>query len=430
MTTRLTRRGLLGSALAGTALATIARPARAASKRLDIIAHRVHQLCLTTGAAGDLTAPWRQANDADIAWATFDSNPLQDRLFREASLSASDVGVAYLVNSRATPNAANVLLPLDSYQAQAPIEDLADIATGLTEAMKFSGRLYAVPVRHATQGLFYNEALLQERGITAPPTTMEELVEQARRLTYTASDGRPVVGMVLASDLSVFPVIFARAYGGDFIGPDFKVLPDEDAMTKALTTLRGMFEAGSLPRSYATTTNEDQVTWIQQGRAAFTVLPFARYAQLNRQDQSRYPGRIKAVEFPVSQGLRARGQQMVSVTEFWAMCILANSRQKDLGWSFIREMSSKAVTLGAARNGNGPVRISTYSQPSFTADQPLAAVEAQALSRARVPLPAFPEAALALAIFIEEVQSAVIGRKSVRDAIAAIGERVRPLMPR
>src|SRR5262245_10575607 len=122
MTTRLTRRRLLGATLAGAAAATIARPGFAASKRLDVICHRVHQLCLTTGVAGDLTAPWRQANDADIAWATFDSNPLQDRLFREASLSSSDVGVAYLVNSRATPNVANVLLPLDALQAQAPIE--------------------------------------------------------------------------------------------------------------------------------------------------------------------------------------------------------------------------------------------------------------------------------------------------------------------
>jgi multiple sugar transport system substrate-binding protein len=121
---------------------------------------------------------------------------------------------------------------------------------------------------------------------------------------------------------------------------------------------------------------------------------------------------------------------MASVTEFWAMCITANSNNKELAWKFIRDMSSKAVTLGAARNGNGPVRISTYSEPSFIAEQPLAAVEAQALSRARVPLPAFPEAARAQSIFIEEVQSAVIGRKSVRDAVAAIGERVRPLLPR
>jgi ABC-type glycerol-3-phosphate transport system substrate-binding protein len=135
----------------------------------------------------------------------------------------------------------------------------------------------------------------------------------------------------------------------------------------------------------ATTSNDDQVTWMQQGRAAFTVLPFARYAQLNRQEQSKYPGRIKAVEFPISAALKGK-VPMASCVEFWAMCIPNNARDKDLAWSFIQTMSSKAVTLGAARNGNGPARTSTFSDPSFAAAQPMAAVEAKALANARVPL--------------------------------------------
>src|SRR6185312_7402580 len=137
-------------------------------------------------------------------------------------------------------------------------------------------------------GLFYNEALLQQRGITAPPTTLEELVAQAKHMTYRTDDGHPVVGMVLASDLSVFPVTFARAYGGDFIGPDLKLVPNPDALEAALATLRDMFVAGALPRTYATTSNDDEAVWMQQGRAAFTIYPFARYAQLNRPDQSRF----------------------------------------------------------------------------------------------------------------------------------------------
>ena len=428
MTRLWTRRQAFGLALAAPAVLASGRIAQAASRKLDVLCHRVHQLCLTQGPAGDISAPWRQRNDADIAWATFDTNPMQDRLFREASLSASDFGVTYLVNSRAVPQAASVLLPLNDFQRQAPIEAFDDIAPGLVEAMTFNGRLIAVPVRHATQGLFYNEQLLAERGITAPPRTLEELIDQAKRMTYRNAEGRQVTGMVLASDLTVFPVAFARAYGGDVISADFRVVPNPDAMIKALDTLRDMFETGALPRSYATTTNEDQVTWIQQGLAAFSMLPFARFQQVNRPDQSRFPGKIKAVEFPVSASLTDRSQT-ASVTEFWAMSIPANSRAKELGWNFIREMSSKAITLGAARNGNGPVRVSTYSEPSFTADQPQAAVEAQALARARVPLPAFPEAARAQSIFLEEVQSAVIGRKPVRDAVAAITARVTPLMP-
>ena len=127
---------------------------------------------------------------------------------------------------------------------------------------------------------------------------------------------------------------------------------------------------------------------MQQGRAAFTVYPFARYAQLNRADQSRFPGQIKAVEFPVSEKLK--GKRMETVTEFWAMSIPANSRDKDLGWSFIRAMSSKAVTLGAARNGNGPVRLSTYRDPAFAASQPLAESSRAHWRRRASPCPPSP----------------------------------------
>jgi len=312
--------------------------------------------------------------------------------------------------------------------SKSAIEAFDDIAPGLVKTMTVDGKLIGVPVRSATMALFYNEALLAERGITAPPTTLEELVDQAKKLTYRDGEGRPVTGMVVAAELSAFPVTFARAYGGDFISTDMKLLPDPAAMEKAIATMRELYEAGALPRSYATTSNDDQVTWMQQGRAAFTTLPFARYAQLNKADASKYPGKIKAIEFPPSASLQGKGE-FASVTEFWAMSIPANARDKDLAWSAIRDFSSKAVTLGAGRNGNGPVRVSTYSEPDFAASQPLAAIEAKALSRARVPLPAFPEAVRAQATFVEEVQLAVLGRKTPKEAVASIAERVKPMLP-
>lgn len=427
MTSHWTRRQALKTALGSATALLTSHPAWAAGNTLNILCHRVHQTSLTEGPAGDQTTAWRGANDANCAWTTFDTNPLQDRLFREASLPQTDFGVGFVVNSRATPSAASLLLPLDAYQSRSAIEDFADIAPGLVSAMRFDGKLAAIPFRHATQALFYNEALLEERGIKTPPSTLEELVDQAKRLTFTSAAGTQVTGMILASDLSVFPVTFARAFGGDFISGDLKLMPDPAAMEKALTILQDMFKAGALPRSYATTRNDDQVTWLQQGRAAFSVLPFARHAQLNRPDQSKYPGKFKAIEFPISQALKGR-VAMSSVTEFWAMAILSNARNKDLAWSFIRAMSSKATTVGAARNGNGPVRVSTYSDANFVKDQPFAAVEAKALANARVPLPAFPEAARAQTIFLEEVQLTVIGQKTPKAAVAAIQERVAPLL--
>jgi multiple sugar transport system substrate-binding protein len=422
----ITRRHLLGTALGGAAILAAGR-SFATSKTLNVLSHKVHQTVIGTGD-GDLLKDWRSANDVDIVWTTFDSNPLQDRLFREASLNSTEFNVGYMIDNRPTSQIAAMFEPLDAYLKMEPIEAFDDIAPGLVQGMTVDGKLIGIPVRHATQGLFYNEALLEEQGISAPPKTLEELVEQAQKLTFTSKSGTRVSGMVLASDLAVFPVMFARAFGGDFLTKKFELIPDQAAMEKGLTVLRKMFEVGALPRSYATTKNDDQVTWIQQGRAAFTVLPFARHAQLNNPEQSKFPGKIKAIEFPISADLKGK-VPMASVVESWGMVIPANSRDKDLSWKFIREVSSKRVTLGMAINGNGPVRVSTYKDESFAGKNPVAAVEAAALANARGAFPPFPEAARAQAIFLEEVQLAVLGRKPVNEAVASISSRVKPLLP-
>lgn len=424
----LTRRQALATAVGGAALLAAGRPAFAAAKTLHILSHKVHQTVLASATTGDLTEAWRKANDTDLDWVTFDSNPLQDRLFREASLSKTDFGVGYIIDNRPTAEIAKLFTPLGDFQAKSPIEDFADIAPGLVQAMTVGGKLIGIPVRHATQGLFYNEALLEEKGIKAPATTLEELVAQTKQLTFTSKAGTPVVGMVLASDLAVFPVMFARAFGGDFITADFKLLPNPDAMEKGLSVLRDMFESGALPRSYATTKNDDQVTWLQQGRAAYTVLPFARNAQLNNKDQTAFGGRIKAIEFPISQALKGK-MPMSSVVESWAMGIPANFADKDLAWSFMREVSSKRVTVGMAINGNGPVRVSSYADKTLAASNPIAAIEAAVLAHARGAFPPFPEAARAQSIFLEEVQLVVLGRKTVKAGVADITTRVKLLLP-
>ncbi|KAB2851517.1 MAG: extracellular solute-binding protein [Hyphomicrobiaceae bacterium] len=422
---QFSRRSFVGTAICGVA-AVFSRQSKAAGKTLNVLSHKVHQAVLGSGDK-DLLKDWRKSNDAEVVFTTFDSNPLQDRLFREASLKETDYGVGFLIDNRPTSQIASLFEPLEAYQKQTPIEDFADIAPGLIRGMTVDGKVIGIPVRHATQGLFYNEELLKEAGISAPPTTLEELVEQAKKATFTSKAGTPVVGMVLASDLAVFPVMFARAFGGDFISADFKLVPDRAALESGLGILRSMFEAGSLPRSYATTRNDDQVTWLQQGRAAFTVLPFARGAQLNNPEQSKYPGKIKAVEFPIAAALKGK-LPMASVVEAWAMVIPRNAKDKSLAWNFIKEVSSKRVTLGMAINGNGPVRISAYADTALKSKNPLAAVEAKVLANARGAFPPFPQAARAQTTFLEEVQLAVLGRKPVKEAVTAIIDRVKPMM--
>ena len=108
--TKLTRRAFVAGS-AGVAVTLATRPTFAAGKTLNVLSHKVHQTVLGSGD-GDLMAGWRKANDAEIAFTTFDSNPLQDRLFREASLKETEYGVGYLIDNRPTSQIAALFEPL------------------------------------------------------------------------------------------------------------------------------------------------------------------------------------------------------------------------------------------------------------------------------------------------------------------------------
>ena len=151
------RRQVLGGFI-GLSFAGHRRPAALAQTApLNVFAHRVMQTVSTGAQGGDITKDWAQKNGTTIQWTTFDTGPLQERLFREASLGETTVDVGFLLNTQAMPRAATLFEPLDDYLKRDPLEDAADIFPGLMEGMKVGGKQLAIPFRHASSGLHYNE---------------------------------------------------------------------------------------------------------------------------------------------------------------------------------------------------------------------------------------------------------------------------------
>jgi multiple sugar transport system substrate-binding protein len=416
------RRALLagGAALAAPGLA------RAQARSLTVIGHRVHQAA-TAGPGGDVTEGWRREQEARLDWITFgDVSAIHERLLREAALPRTGIDVAYLLNGRAVPRTLRLFEALDGLQRGSPIEAIEDFAPGLVTPFRLDGALHGIPVRHATQGMVYNAALFEERNVELP-ASFEELVEAIRRLTYRRADGTPVVGLAFTPVFASNFLTFARCLGGDFMTPDRRVVCAEPAMVRALTILNELHRAGALPRGIATLGNEELSTWMQQGRAAITINPFARLVAYNDPQASRFPGRIKPFIPPVAAALRGQLDYAPTV-EFWSLAIPRSAQQKPLAWSLIRALSARAGTLGMALNGNGPTRVSTYAEPQFQSRIDWAAAEAAALAKARIPLPAFDEQARAHDIFVEESQAALLGMKPAERAMADAAARVAPLV--
>jgi len=429
----LTRRDLLLSALAttSTALLVDARPARGQRPaKLNVMSHRVHRIVATEARGGDITTEWTKRTGIAIEWLTFDTGPLKERLFREASLGETSIDVGFIVNTMATPSIANLFEPLDEYLKAEPIEAFTDFFPGMVEAMRFGGKLYGIPFRHATSGLHYNEELFKERGLAEPPRTIEEFSEHAKRLTYTRADGTPVAGLMIPGVTYPNVVDLARAWDGDFITPDFKVVAAEPPMVRAITMLRDLYKAGAFPKAFTTVQTEDVNTWMQMGRAAMAVTSMGRSSIYNDPAKSKFPGKIKVTTIPISREFKDKFEVAPAKVEFWAMVIPRNSKNKKLAWSFLREVSSKANTLKAALNGNGPVRNSTYDEPAFRSQLPYAEEERRVLKVARIPMPAFDESQKAADAFKEEAEAAVLGLKDPQKAMNDLVARVKPLLPK
>ena len=101
-------------------------------------------------------------------------------------IAAVAAGTAPTVSGAGWPSVApfvyqNALLPLDDFIAKTP--DFANFDQAQADMFKINGKHYAVPGGSYVMRWCYNKKLFNEAGITAPPKTWDEFLEDAKKLT-------------------------------------------------------------------------------------------------------------------------------------------------------------------------------------------------------------------------------------------------------
>lgn len=419
------KQGLLA---AGVALSLGAVLPANAQTTVTVLSHKVHEnvarglVAGTTG--GDVAGEWAKANNVTLNWVTGNIDPIHDRLGRELSLSESSVDLAFVINKFHTPRIAALLEPLDERIAAKPIEILDSIPEPLKKALMHDGKLTAIPFRHATTGLHWNKTLFAEQGLDHAPQTLDELLEYARKMSYTRSDGTRVAGLIMNSgDEHVAVLTLLSAFGARLFDDDGKVVANTPEMIRGLSTMAELYKEGVLAQNYATMTIDDVITAVQNGQAAMAIDPFARYAVYNNPESSKFPGQIDVVVTPSTVN-----PEGTAITEIWSMAIPRNAKNKDLAYSLMRALSGKEATIRIALNANGPVDPTAYSDARLQEKLPYTEAEARALRIAQVIPSSFDRSIEAAAIFREESQAAVLGLKSAEDAAAAMQARIERLV--
>lgn len=134
----------------------------------------------------------------------------------QTDIAAGTVADVFYVDSLLAPDlmASGQLLALDEYMAASGV-NAEDFYPGLISSFQWNGQTYGLPKDFSTLAMVYDAQALNDAGVTAPPTTWDEL----RAAGQTILDAMGVPGIVIPADIAR-ELAFHYAAGGEVISED------------------------------------------------------------------------------------------------------------------------------------------------------------------------------------------------------------------
>ncbi|NUK12888.1 sugar ABC transporter substrate-binding protein [Streptomyces lunaelactis] len=297
-------------------------------------------------------------------------------------------------------------------------ESIGKFLPATTDAMKQNGRIYGAPIYQTVTTTIYNKRLLAAAGITTPPATWDEIKAAAPKLKqngvalldYSASNEASL-------NLNFYPLLW-QAGGSVFQKDGKKVAFNAPEGVEALTFLTDLYKAGSVPKSSMTNTNllADQALGKQQAAMGYSVvLSDADLAAKTWGPENvlvggplRGPAKEVAFGIPGALSVNAKSKNTAGAENFLAFMT----------------QPQQIKSLGRASGYFSPRTDVTVPSESPYAKQYQAAL-------ANVfPGEPNPAARQLMGLLAPEVQAALTGKKSPKEALDAAAKAADDLLAR
>ena len=189
----------------------------------------------------------------------------------------------------------------------------SDFKTGVFDSAfaggAYQNHFYGVPWLNDTEFLFYNKKMLTDAGITAPPATWDELVQDSRILKQKNIVQYPFVGQWAQSELVIcdWATIAGGMGGANFIDSSGKPVFNSGGALAALQSMKGMLDDGLANPASLGYGSDDVRNVLIAGQAAFGLDWTYVYAAANDPAQSKIVGQIGVAPAPGGHGAKASG---------------------------------------------------------------------------------------------------------------------------
>lgn len=205
-------------------------------------------------AAFEAANPGIKVNRTSFAFGDLSKSIVQGGVGGEVP----DVAIIDTVDNQ---NFASLGLLADITDATADMKD--EFFEGPWSSTQLDGKTYGLPMNSNNLALFYNKTMFEAAGITAVPTTWDELATTAKALATDGKAGLAISGV--KNEQGTFQVLpFVWQTGGDVENYDV-------AGAEALTYLKGLIDSGAVSSAVANYTQEDARTQFTTSQTAMMV---------------------------------------------------------------------------------------------------------------------------------------------------------------
>jgi len=291
-----------------------------------------------------------------------------------------------------------------------------------------NGKVYGMPWLMDVKYFMYNKDMLQQAGITDPPKTWEELVDQAKIIKDKGIVEFPIIWSWNQKE-GVVCDYAALLYGngGSFLDADGKPAFNNDKGVAVLTWMKQTIDDGlTNPSSISSDENVVRDNFIA-GESAFAVNWLFQYSDSNDASKSTIVGQAAFAPMPLFKAGADAGIKGSSVDGSSSFAIMATTPYPDQTWKFLTYLTSNEVQIKysaemlpvwkadfegetleklKAATPNNPVTI-----PAFLAQFPYA--------NERPTVPYYNEASAALQLAIQEALTGVKSPQQALDDAAA-----------
>ncbi|HEX2998370.1 MAG TPA: extracellular solute-binding protein [Anaerolineales bacterium] len=412
-------------------------------------------LLLVAGVVG--CAPKQAAGPVTIHVLTMDQAGLKpaeiDQIAREFEAKNPDIkvnmeylGYDYIHDKITTGMAANppaydavmidVIWP-DEFIKAGYLLDVTDRVTPEMKSGMFpaswngvtrNGKIYGMPWLMDVKYFMYNKDMLDKAGISAPPKTWEELVDQAKIVKEKGIAEYPIIWSWNQKEGVVCDyAVLLYGNGGSFVDANGKPAFNDEKGVQALTWMKQTIDDGlSNPSSVSADENAVRDNFIA-GESAFAVNWLFQYSDSNDASKSKIAGQAAFAPMPVFQAGADAGVKGSSVDGSSSFAIMATTPYPDQTWKFLTYLASNEVQIKysaemlpvwktdyegdalkklEAATPNNPVTV-----PAFLAQFPYA--------NERPTVPYYNEASAALQLAIQEALTGVKSPQQALDDAAA-----------